>query len=339
MRYLGRRMLQALPVLIGLSLIIFIISRVVPGDPARMALGPFAHQEQVEALRRSMGLDRPLPIQYFNYLRGILQGDFGESLVSYRNVRLDLGHYLPATAELVTVTILWVFLIGVPLGALSAERRGQRLDTVVKGFSFAAVVIPAFIIGIALQLIFGYWLNWLPVTGRLDPATAVPPRITGFLLIDSLLAGDLAAFGDTVLHLILPSLSLACAGIGQVIRITRNSMLEIGHKDYIAAALATGFPSWLVTFRYRLKPAFVPTLQIGGLTFASLFGNAFLVEMVFAWPGMAKYGINALLQKDINAIVGVVLVIGAAFVVTNLVTDLLAGFVDPRIRLRGDGAR
>ncbi|MEW5866837.1 MAG: ABC transporter permease [Bacillota bacterium] len=332
--YLARRALYSLIVLLGLSVVIFLISRVLPGDPARMALGPYATQEQVRRLQIEMGLDRPLPAQYGRYLVNLVHGNFGKSFISERDVRLDLAEHLPATTELITVTILWVIVLGIPLGALAAVNKDTWIDNAIKVFSSAAVVTPGFIVGLAFQLVFGYGLGWFPVTGRLSSHMVVPELASGFLLVDSLRAGNWSLLKDACSHMLLPSLALSFAGVGQTIRITRSSMLEIENKDFIQVARSYGVPDHLVTFKYILKPAFIPTLQVIGLTFASLFGNAFLIENVFSWPGMAKYGVTALLKKDLNALMGVVLVIGAAFVTVNLVVDMLMGVFDPRIRLK-----
>ena len=333
--YMLRKGINSAIVLLGLSILIFGISRILPGDPARMSLGPYATQEQVDQLRTEMGLEKPLPVQYGRYLANLFHGDFGKSFVSERNVRLDLASHLPATAELVIVTVFWVAVFGVPLGAIGAVNKDTWIDNTIKAFSFAAVVTPGFIVGLAFQLVFGYGLSWLPVTGRLSPHMAAANYATGFLLLDSFAARDWALFGDAWRHIILPSLALSFAGIGQVIRITRSSMLDVENRDFIQVVRSYGVPDHIVTFRYILKPAFVPTLQVIGLTLASLFGNAFLIENVFSWPGMAKYGVTALMKKDLNALVGVVLIIGTVFVVVNLVVDVLMGLVDPRIRLKG----
>jgi peptide/nickel transport system permease protein len=186
-----------------------------------------------------------------------------------------------------------------------------------------------------LQLLVGYFLHFLPVNGRLSPSATFTPDITGMVLIDALLRGQPAAWLDGLRHLILPAVSLAAASLGQIARITRSSMIDVSRKDYVEAARAFGIPDFVTTFKYMLKPSFIPTLTILGLEFASLLGNAFLVEMVFGWPGMAAYGVRAILHKDFNAIMGVVMVTGAFFVLVNLLIDVLLGTFDPRIRIRG----
>jgi len=329
-----RRLLFSILVLVGLSMLIFFIARILPGDPARLALGPFASKEQVENLSHQMGMDRPLHLQYVSYIRGIFRGDLGLSFQTRRNVALDIAHYLPATIELVMVSILWVLFVGVPFGVLAGRYKDSWVDNLSRVVSFFGVAIPPFVVGLMGQLIFSYALGILPTTGRLSLLTPAPPTRTGFLIIDSLIAGNFTALGDALEHILLPSFAIAMTGIGQIARLTRGSVSDVLGKDYIEAARAFGIPNRYVTFKYMLKPSFIAPLTILGLTFASELGNAFLVEQVFGWPGMAKYGIRAILRKDFNAIMGVILIVGLAFVVVNLIVDVLAGYVDPRIRIR-----
>lgn len=333
-QFLIRRLLYSILVLLGLSILIFIIARILPGDPARLALGPFALKEQVEHLRHYMGMDKSLPLQYWNYIRGLFHGDLGLSFQTRRNVALDITHYLPATVELITMAIFWVFVIGVPLGVLSARYKDGWLDNTSRVIAFVGVSVPPFVVGLIGQLVFSYVLGILPTTGRLALLTPKPPTITGLLLLDSLIAGNFDTFGDALKHILLPSFAVAMTGIGQITRITRSAMIDVSSKDYIEAARAFGIPDRYVTFKYMLKPSFIAPMTILGLSFASQLGNAFLVETVFAWPGIAKYGIRAILRKDFNAIMGVVLIIGLAFVMVNFIVDVLAGYIDPRIRIQ-----
>lgn len=321
-------------VLVGLSVLIFIIARILPGDPARLALGPFASQEMVTRLRHQMGMDQPLHLQYVAYVSGIFRGDLGLSFQTRRSVSLDIAHYLPATLELVLVAIIWVLIIGVPFGVLAGRYKDSWLDNISRVVAFVGVAVPPFVVGLIGQLIFSYGLGILPTTGRLSLLTPMPPTRTGLLILDSLIAGNFSAFGDALIHILLPSLAIAMTGIGQITRLTRGSVSDVLGKDYIEAARAFGIPNRYVTFKYMLKPSFIPPLTVLGLTFASELGNAFLVEQVFSWPGMARYGIQAILRKDFNAIMGVVLIIGLAFVAVNFVVDVLAGYVDPRIRIQ-----
>lgn len=333
--FIVRRILWSILVLAGLSIVIFLIARVIPGDPARIALGPLATPEQVANLRDQMGLNQPLFVQYGRYISRLLRGDLGKSLLTQRNVTQDLSSSFPATLELVLYTTLIAVLIGIPTGVLAARYANKMFDHVSRITSLFGVVVPSFFIALLLQLLAGYYLKILPVTGRLDPNLSFAADITGIVTLDALLKGQIPVFLDALRHLLLPSIALAAATIGQITRLTRSSVIDVSRKDYIDAARAFGIPERVTTFKYMLKPAFIPTLTVLGLEFASLLGNAFLVEMVFGWPGMASYGVRAMLQKDFNAIMGVVMVIGAFFVFVNLLVDVLLGYFDPRLRLQG----
>ncbi|MCK5246035.1 ABC transporter permease, partial [Candidatus Bipolaricaulota bacterium] len=289
---------------------------------------------QLENLRQSMGMDRPLPAQYWTYITGIFRGDFGLSFQTRRNVALDIAHYLPATVELVLVAILWVLFLGVPFGVLAARYKDRWPDNLIRVISFIGVAVPPFVVGIMLQLVFSHWLGILPTTGRLGLLVSPPMRHTGFMILDSLIDGNFSTLGDALLHILLPSLATAMTGIGQIARLTRASMSDVASQDYIEASRGFGIPNRIIARKYMLKPAFIPPLTILGLTFAAQLSNAFLIETVFSWPGMAKYGVRAILRKDFNSVMGVVLVIGLAFVVVNVIVDVLAGYVDPRIRKR-----
>lgn len=336
--YLAKRTISLFLVLLGLAILIFIIARIVPGDPARIALGPLATSDQVAQMQREMGLDQPFFIQLWNYLTGLAQGDLGKSLLTSRPVMDDIMQALPATLELVLFTIFLQVILSIPLGVLAAIYRDTWVDNVTRIISLIGVVTPGFVLAIILQLLASYYFNFFPVTGRIDAGLDFSADMTGMLLIDSLFAGRFDVFGDALRHIILPSLALAAAGVGQVMRITRSSMIEVSGRDFIEASRAYGIPERVVTFRYMLRLASVAPLTILGLEFASLIGNAFIVEFVFSWPGIASYGVRTILQKDLNAVIGVVLVSGLFFVVANLVIDILLGVLDPRNRLR-EGAQ
>lgn len=332
--YLLKRAASLLFVLFGLSILIFVIARIVPGDPARIALGPLATAEQVAELRGEMGLDDPFLVQLWTYLTGLVQGDLGKSLLTSRPVLDDILAALPATFELVLFTVIIQIVISIPLGVLAAVYRNTWIDNVTRVISLIGVVTPGFVLAIILQLIAAHYLGFFPVTGRLDQGIDFSADLTGLLLVDGTLAGRWDVVGDALRHLFLPSIALAAAGIGQVMRITRAAMIEVASRDFIEAARAYGIPEWVVTFRYMLRVASVAPLTILGLEFASLIANAFIVEFVFSWPGIASYGVRTILQKDLNAVIGVVLVSGVFFVVANLVIDILLGALDPRHRLR-----
>jgi peptide/nickel transport system permease protein len=332
--FLVRRAAWSLLVLFGLSIVIFLIARVVPGDPARMALGPSASAAQVADLQEALGLNQPLFAQYGRFLGGLAQGDLGRSLLTEQSVNADIRRTFPATFELVLCTILMAFAFGVPLGVVAARWKDRWPDNLVRAIAIGSAVVPSFFLAILLQILAGYVLQILPTTGRL-PGGMQFSGPTGLLLLDSVLAGRPDVLLQAIGHLLLPTIALGAATMGQIARITRASMIDVSRQDYIEAARAFGVPDRLRMFKYMLRPAFVPPLTITGLEFASLIGNAFVVELVFSWPGMASYGIRAIMQKDLNAIMGVVMVSGVFFVVVNLLIDVLVGIVDPRIRIRG----
>ncbi|WP_049996239.1 ABC transporter permease [Halococcus sediminicola] len=334
-QYLVRRLAGGVVSLLGLSIIIFVISRILPGNPARMALGALASEKQVAELSREMGLNQPIWEQYVQYMSGLLTGNLGQSLETKRAVTTDIVQYLPATLELITVSILFTIVIGIPLGVVAAQNKDGVVDHGSRFLAFFSVSIPGFFIGILFQVVFGYLFQWFPITGRISNEYASEvTSTTGFLLIDTLLSGNLLAHINAWHHLFLPALALSMAGVGQIMRLTRSSMIDVQDQDYVEAERGYGLPDWLVTYKYTLKNAFIPTLTVLGLLYASLLGNAFLIELVFSWPGLARYGVTAVMNNDFNAVVGVTMTIGVAFVGMNLLIDVLLGRVDPRIRLR-----
>lgn len=332
--YLLRRALTLLLVLFGLSILIFVIARIVPGDPARIALGPLATATQVQELREEMGLNASFPVQLWSYLSGLAQGNLGKSLLTSRPVMDDIRGALPATFELVLVTIILQIFISIPLGIMAAIYRNTWIDNLLRIISLIGVVTPGFVLAIILQLVAAHYFGFFPVTGRLDGGIDFEANFTGLLLIDGSLAGRFDVVLDAIRHLLLPAIALSAAGIGQVMRITRTAMIEVASRDFVEASRAYGIPERVVTFRYMLRVASVAPLTILGLEFASLIGNAFIVEFVFSWPGIASYGVRTILQKDLNAVIGVVLVSGVFFVVANLIIDVILGLLDPRHRLR-----
>jgi peptide/nickel transport system permease protein len=333
--FLVRRVLWSILVLVGLSIMIFVIARVVPGDPARMALGPTATQGQVADLQHKLGLDRPIVEQYGLFVVALAHGDLGRSLLSERQVTADIRDSFAATFELVVATLFLAVVFGVPLGVIGARWKDRWPDTIVRLVAILSAVMPTFFLALLLQILAGYVLHVLPTTGRFTHGIEFVPDITGLGVIDSMLRGRFDVTLDALRHLLLPAIALAAATMGQMARLTRASMLDVANQDYIEASRAFGIPDWLRVVKYMLRPSFVPPLTILGLEFASLIGNAFVVELIFSWPGMAAYGIRTIMQKDLNAVMGVVMVSGVFFVVVNLVIDVLVGFVDPRIRIRG----
>ena len=333
--FLIKRVLWSLLVLVGLSIVIFLIARVVPGDPARMALGPTATPDQVIELRQKLGLDQPLPEQYFGFVSGLMRGDLGRSLLTERPVNRDIQATFAATFELVLATIIIAIALGVPLGVAAARYKDKWPDNLVRLIAILSAVTPSFFLALLLQILAGYVLHILPTNGRMPIGLSFDADITGLMVVDGLLKGRLDVVVTALKYLLLPSLALAAATMGQVARITRSSMIDVSRQDYIEASRAFGVPEPIRVFKYMLRPSFVAPLTILGLEFASLIGNAFVVELVFSWPGMAAYGIRTILQKDLNAVMGVVMVSGVFFVTVNLLIDVLVGLVDPRVRIRG----
>ena len=331
-RILAKRIATSLIVLIGVSILIFSIARVIPGDPARIALGPNATPEAVAVLREKLHLNDSLVTQYGYFISDLARGDLGISLYTNRPVTRDIADFLPATLELVFVAGLMMVLIGLPLGVLSARYRGTWIDHTIRVVTLLGVSAPSFVWAVIMMLIFAYFLPLFPIAGRISDGYGVE-QVTGFLFIDTLLSGNISAFGNALWHVILPAFALSLSGIGQAARLVRSNMVETYGKPYIEMAEAFGFSARRIANRYAFRPSLIPSLTIIGLDFAAMLGNAFLVEAVFAWPGLSKYGVAVILRKDLNAIVGTVLVISAMFLIVNVIVDLLVSVVNPRIRL------
>jgi peptide/nickel transport system permease protein len=331
--FLSRRLIHSIFVLWGLSVVIFVISRIMPGDPARMAVGARAPQWVVDNLRAQMHLDEPLYIQYYYWLRDALQGDFGISLVTRRPVADDIREFFPATLELALIAGVIMGVGGILLGTISARHKDKWGDNVLRVISYLGVVTPSFVFAILFLLLFGMALEWMPTMGRLSLDVPRPPHVTGLMTVDALLAGQVNTFLDASWHLILPALALAMGGLAQEARITRSTMSDNLTKDYIASARSLGIPDNVISRSFLLKPSLIPTISILGLDFAATMSNAFLVELIFVWPGISRYGINAMLRKDLNAIAAVILVLGVVFIVVNIVVDIVVARLDPRIGL------
>ena len=333
------RLATSILVLFGVSVLIFCIARVIPGDPARIALGPNASAEQVAQLRERLRLDEPLPLQYGHFISDLAAGDLGMSLYTNRPVTRDSAQFLPATLELVLVSGLLMVAIGLPLGAIAARYRDSWIDHLVRLVALLGVSAPSFVWAVVFMLFFAYFLPLFPIEGRLSGGAAAPADLTGFYLVDALIAGRLDVAADALYHLVLPAAALALSGIGQAARLTRANMVEIYRQPFIEMARAYGFPERRIARAYAFRPALIPSLTILGLDFAAMLGNAFLVEQVYGWPGLSRYGVQVILRKDLNAIVGTVLVISAAFLVLNILVDILVSIINPRIRLAGEAAK
>jgi len=331
--FIIKRLFYSIFVLIGISMIIFFISRVIPGDPARLALGSRAPEEVVQLFRIEMRYDKPIHVQYYYWLKGALHGDLGVSTVTKHSVFEDIIQVFPATFELAIFAFIFVIVIGITIGVLSARYNNTWVDHLGRLFAYFGVVTPSFVFGIMGMLFFGYVLEILPSMGRLSPELIYPPKITGLITIDALIQGNLIVFVDAFKHLILPGVSLGLVGMASEARITRVSIYKNMSKDFIAAAKSYGIPERVIMLRDVLKPSLIAVVSIVGLEFATIFSQAFLIEMIFVWPGFARYGMNAILYKDLNAISAVVLVSAVLFLLSNIIVDIIVDFLDPQIHL------
>lgn len=331
--FIIKRMAHSMLVLLALSILIFSLSRIIPGDPVKMALGPRVPEATIERVREDMHFDDPIYIQYFYWIKGALKGDFGESLYTKRNVVDDIKQYFPASLELILLSWTLMVVGGIMLGVISGRHANTWIDNVIRGVSYIGVCVPNFVFAIFFVLLFSYILPILPTTGRLSEFIASPPNITNMILLDALIAGNFTVFFDALKHFILPVLSLCLPPMAQILRLTRTMIIENSVKDYILFAEACGVDEQKVMYKYLLKPSVIPSVAVLGMNFASLFANAFLVELIFNWPGFSRYGMNAILRKDLNAIIATVLVLGLTFVVMNIIVDLVVEVLDPRIKL------
>jgi peptide/nickel transport system permease protein len=327
--FVVRRLLPLPLVLLGVSVLVFVISYVIPSDPVALALGEQATEAQRALLRTQLGLDQPLPIQYLRYLGGLVHGDFGTSLVTQRPVLYDIQKALPASLELTTAAMLVAVVIGIPLGVTGAMHANRWPDYLSRAVTLSGVSMERAWTAVLIQLVIATTFSF-PIIGRVTGIG--PPERTGFFLIDSLLAGDVANFGSSVQHLILPAVALSLHPLAQIARITRSRMVEERSREYIQANVAQGLPAWLITYKYMLRNALPVALTVIGLSYGALLGNAFLVESVFAWPGLGQYGVSAIRNNDLPSIAGVTLVMGATFVIVNTLVDVLYAYVNPRIR-------
>ena len=333
--FILRRIGYSVISIVGLSILIFVIARVLPGDPARLALGPRAPQSAVDALRQSMHLNDPIFVQYGYWIQGIFTGNWGISLFTQRNVLLDVQQFLPATIELILTAAVIDLVIAVPLGLIAGRYENSAVDNGVRLLSYLGIAIPSFVVAIMLQLSLGYGAHLFPIFGRLSQGATPPPTITGLYTVDSLLTGNFGDFGDALWHLILPAFALALGPIAQEARIMRSAVVENLRRDYTLSEISHGLPDSTISTKYLLKPSLIPTVTIYALDISAQIANAFLIELIFVWPGFSKYGLNAMLSKDLNAIVAVVLVAGVMFAIANILVDIVVGYLDPRIRLQG----
>ena len=323
--------MQIIPVLLGVSIVVFFMLRAIPGDPAQIMLGQQSTQEQVQQIRENMGLDKPIFVQYGLFLKDALRGDLGDSIVTGRPVTTELLTRLPATLELTAFAMLIAILVGIPVGVISAVRQYSLLDKTTSVLALTGISMPIFWLAMILVVIFGVNLELLPFPGRLDPTTGIT-AITGLVLVDSLLTLNFAGFWDGLLHLIMPALALATIPMAVIMRMTRSSMLEVMNEDYVRTARAKGVVPWRVVFKHALRNAMLPTITVIGLQTGLLMGGAIITETIFSWPGIGLYTYNSISSRDYASIQGVVLYAALLFVLVNLLVDILYAVLDPRVR-------
>ena len=333
-RYVLRRLALGLLTLVLVTIVVFAITNILPGNPAEVRLGPLASPAALAAEEGRMGLDKPLLERYWTFVSGAVQGDLGTSFKTERSVATDLADRLPATLELALAATLLALGIGIPLGFLAAARRGSALDHAARNISAVAAALPIFWLGLVLVFVFSYQLGWTPGTvGRWPITEDPPPNVTGFLTIDSLLAGDVGALSTSLQYLALPALTLAIIELAPVIKMSRSAMLETLRADYVRTSRALGFTGRQIFFGDALRNALIPVLTLVGIVLGYLVAGNVIVEQLFSWPGIGRYAYGAVTSNDFNAIQGFILLVAFIYVLLNLAIDLLYAVIDPRIRL------
>ncbi len=334
--YILRRLVLMIPLLIGITLVAFVIANAIPSDPVAASLGQRAMSDPtiVAAFKAEWGLDQPVAVQYLTYVRNLLGGNLGKSIASRRPVQDDLKAYLPATIELATSAILFSVLVGLSLGILSAVLHNSSVDFVARFLSLIGISAPVFWLALLSLLVFYVRLRWVPGPGRLDATLNPPPTVTGLFTVDSILAGQWNVFWNSLGHLVLPSLVLGSYSMGLITRITRASMLEVLYQDYIRTARSKGLRERGVVLRHALSNALIPVVTVIGISYGTLLSGAVLTETIFAWPGIGRYAYRASTKLDFPAIMGVSLLIAFIFTLINLIVDVLYHIVDPRLRTR-----
>ena len=330
-RYILRRVLLALPALLGLVLLTFVLTRVIPADPAATLAGDAATPAQIAEIRARYGLDWPIAEQALVYLRQLLCGDLGSSIFTGRPVLEEIGFRLPATLELTAVALLLATLVGVPLGLAAALDHNGPVDHIVRVLSVGGLALASFWLAIMLQLVFAMEWDVLPLRGRVDVGLGLPPTVTGFLLVDSLLAGRPDLFVDALRHLVLPAVTLCLPGLASIARFTRSGVIETVQKDFVLYARAAGYGRFRLAAIYVLRNAVTVVVAQIGLLFGALISGAVAVEAIFDWPGLGTYAVQAILAADYKALLAVTLVVGVVYAVVNVVVDVAQALIDPRI--------
>jgi len=333
-QHLTRRLLLMIPMAIGITLLLFVVTHIVPVNPLAVILTERSMDdpEAIKAATEKWGLDKPLPEQYFIYLKNLLQGDLGTSFKTKNPVASDLKNFLPATVELSIGSFIFAILIGLPLGIISAIKSGSFVDQFTRIFSLLGASMPPFWSGLLILFVFYYKLHWAPGPGRINSRLGAPESVTGLFVFDSLLKGNMPAFWDSLSHLILPSIILGWFTLALVARITRSSMLDVLSQDYVRTARAKGLPEKWVIITHAFRNALIPLVTLVGLAFAGLMSGAIMTETIFSWPGIGRYAVESAANLDYPAITGTTLLIAIIYMLVNIFVDALYTILDPRIR-------
>ncbi|WP_372624608.1 ABC transporter permease [Falsiroseomonas sp.] len=334
-RLILRRLALMAPVLLGLLVLVFVLTRLVPSDPAAMLAGEQATAAQIAELRARLGLDRPLPVQFWLYVTQVAQGDFGTSLYTHRSVLADLAERIPATIELALATMTLSIGLGVPLGVVAAVHRNGVLDHLIRVVTIAGLAVASFWMALMLQLVFSMWLDVLPLRGRIATGMSQPPIVTGLFTLDYLLAGDLRGVAHAAWHLVLPAVTLALPATATIARFTRSSVIETLQKDFVTWERAIGYPQRVVIWRYVLRNSLSATVTQVGLLFGLFLSGSIVVEAVFGWPGLGDYLYNAILISDYQPVLATTLAIGVVYALVNIAVDLTQALIDPRVAEQG----
>jgi peptide/nickel transport system permease protein len=330
--YIAKRIFHLTMILLGVSVLVFLMLRMIPGDPARLLLGEYATEDDLVRLRGQMGLDRPYPVQYGIYLTGLLQGDLGNSLRNGAPVAEEIAPRLMATLELAVAAMLIASLVGIAAGVISSVKQFSAWDYGSMVLALVGVSMPIFWLGLMLMYLLAVMFPVMPMMGRIGMGNE-PDVVTGLMLIDTLVAGEFGDFLDAMHHLVLPAVTLATVPMAIVARITRSAMLEVLNKDYVRTARAKGMSEAVVVLRHALRNAFLPVVTVLGLNLGLLLGGAVLTETIFSWPGLGRYVVDSLMARDYAAVQGCILVFAALMAVINLIVDLVYVLLDPRIRV------
>lgn len=329
--YIVRRIIYLIPVLIGVSVLAFLLIHLIPGDPAQIILGEKATPQALAELRQKLGLNDPLYIQYLRFAGKILHGDFGRSVITNSLVLDELAVYFPATLELSVAAMLIAIIVGVAAGVIAAVKQYSWFDNISMMGALIGVSFPIFWLGLIMIWLFGLVLGWLPPSARLDPGIRLE-AITNIYFLDAILTANWPALKNVLLHLLMPALALGTIPMAIIARMTRSSMLEVMRQDYIRTARAKGLAEWVVVLKHALKNAFMPILTVIGLQFGSLMGGAVLTETIFSWPGVGRMMYHAIMSRDFPMVQGGILAIAVIFVLVNLLVDIMYTMIDPRIR-------